>query len=138
MTLDAAILKLIEEREITGQAALLDLLKHAGHALTQPTLSRHIKKLGIQKITGRYQRVEPAAAEMQSFTLTPVPPNLVVIRTRPGYAQPLAVMLDQKQIAGAVGTLAGDDTVFIAVTPAAHLKAVAAAVERLLSGRNDE
>ena len=138
MTLDAAILKLIEEREITGQAALLDLLKHAGHALTQPTLSRHIKKLSIQKITGRYQRVEPAAAETPSFTLTPVPPNLVVIRTRPGYAQPLAVMLDQKQIAGAVGTLAGDDTVFIAVTPAAHLKAVAAAVERLLSGRNDE
>ena len=46
--------------------------------------------------------------------------------------------MDQKQIAGAMGTLAGDDTVFIAVTPAAHLKAVTAAVERLLSGRTDE
>ena len=138
MTLDEAILKLVEEREITGQAALLDLLKRAGHGLTQPTLSRHIKKLGIQKVTGRYQRMEPLPAELPSFALTQVPPNLLVIRTRPGYAQPLAVMLDQKQIAGAMGTLAGDDTVFIAVTPAAHLKAVTAAVERLLSGRTDE
>jgi transcriptional regulator of arginine metabolism len=93
-----------------------------------------MRKLGIQKVAGRYQRVEQAAAQAPGFTLTPVPPNLLVIRTRPGYAQPLAVKLDQQKLEGVGGTLAGDDTVFIAVAPQARFRAVADAVEALLSG----
>jgi transcriptional regulator of arginine metabolism len=134
MTLDEAILQLVEEREITDQAAFLGLLKRSGHQVTQPTLSRHVKKLGIQKVTGRYQRVELAPAELPVFDLTLVPPNLLTIRTRPGYAQPLAVKLDQQKIPGVVGTLAGDDTVFIATTPPSQLKTIADAVMQLLSG----
>jgi len=133
MTLDEAILRLVEEREITDQSVFLDLLQRAGHAVTQPTLSRHVKKLGIQKVTGRYQRVEPLPEELPVFALTRVPPNLITIRTRPGYAQPLAVKLDQQKIPGVVGTLAGDDTVFIAITPPAQIMAVAEAVQHLLS-----
>ncbi len=134
MTLDEAILKLVAEREVTDQSAFRDLLKRAGHAVTQPTLSRHMKKLGIQKLAGRYQRMEPLPVEQPSFTLTRAPPNLLVIRTRPGYAQPLAVKLDLQRPEGVAGTLAGDDTVFIAVTPPARLKAVTDAVEALLMG----
>ncbi|MGH7745114.1 MAG: arginine repressor [Candidatus Dormibacteria bacterium] len=133
MTLDEAILKFVAEREITDQSAFMELLGRAGHRVTQPTLSRHVQKLGIQKMAGRYQKVEPLPTELPDFSLTRVPPNLLVIRTRPGYAQPLAVKLDQQKPQGVVGTLAGDDTVFIAVTPPARLKAVAAAVEELLS-----
>ncbi|OYV74178.1 MAG: hypothetical protein B7Z74_02700 [Deltaproteobacteria bacterium 21-66-5] len=133
MTLDEAILQLVEKREITDQSVFLDLLKRTGHAVTQPTLSRHVKKLGIQKVTGRYQRVEPLPEELPVFALTLVPPNLITIRTRPGYAQPLAVKLDQQKIPGVVGTLAGDDTVFIAITPPTQIKAVAEAVQQLLS-----
>ncbi len=134
MTLDEAILKLVAEREVTDQSAFRDLLKRTGHAVTQPTLSRHMKKLGIQKLAGRYQRMEPLPVEQPSFTLTRAPPNLLVIRTRPGYAQPLAVKLDLQRPEGVAGTLAGDDTVFIAVTPPARLKAVTDAVEALLMG----
>ncbi len=134
MTLDEAILKLVAEREVTDQSAFRDLLKRAGHAVTQPTLSRHMKKLGIQKLAGRYQRMEPLPVEQPSFTLTRAPPNLLVIRTQPGYAQPLAVKLDLQRPEGVAGTLAGDDTVFIAVTPPARLKAVTDAVEALLMG----
>ncbi|MGH8378126.1 MAG: arginine repressor [Gammaproteobacteria bacterium] len=133
MTLDEAILKFVAEREITDQSAFMELLGGAGHRVTQPTLSRHVQKLGIQKVAGRYQKVEPLPTELPDFSLTRVPPNLLVIRTRPGYAQPLAVKLDQQKPQGVVGTLAGDDTVFIAVTPPARLKTVAAAVEELLS-----
>jgi len=134
MTLDEAILQLVEQREITGQSDFMDLLKQAGHAMTQPTLSRHLKKLGIHKVTGRYQQVEPLPENLPAFSLTQVPPNLVIIRTRPGYAQPLALKLDQQKIEGVGGTLAGDDTVFIAVASPARFGAVADAVEVLLSG----
>lgn len=134
MTLDEAILQLVEQREITDQSDFMDLLKQAGHAMTQPTLSRHLKKLGIHKVTGRYQQVESLPENLPVFSLTQVPPNLVIIRTRPGYAQPLAVKLDQQKIEGVGGTLAGDDTVFIAVASPARFRAVADAVEVLLSG----
>jgi len=134
MTLDEAILQLVVEREITDQSDFLDLLRHTGHAVTQPTLSRHMKKLGVHKVTGRYQQMEPLPEKLPVFSLTQVPPNLVIIRTRPGYAQPLAVKLDQQKIEGVGGTLAGDDTVFIAVASPARFRAVADAVEVLLTG----
>ena len=133
MTLDAAILKLAEQREITDQSDFLALLKHTGHEVTQPTLSRHLRKLGVQKVAGRYQRVEQPSVEVPVFEMKQVPPNMLVIRTRPGFAQPLAVKLDQRRIEGVAGTLAGDDTVFIAVASSTALKHVAAAVEQLLT-----
>ncbi|MDE2345014.1 MAG: arginine repressor, partial [Gammaproteobacteria bacterium] len=129
MTLDESILKLTAEREITDQSVFLQLLRNAGHAVTQPTLSRHLKKLGIQKVTGRYQQLESLPEPPPVFSLTQVPPNLVIIRTRPGYAQPLAVRLDQQKIDGVGGTLAGDDTVFIAVAAPARCEVVAATIE---------
>ena len=134
MTLDEAILKFTAEREITDQSVFMELLRRAGHRVTQPTLSRHMQKLGVQKVAGRYQKVEMLPTELPGFSLTRVPPNLLVIRTRPGYAQPLAVKLDQQKPPGIAGTLAGDDTVFIAVTPPAKLKSVAETVEALLAG----
>lgn len=137
MTLDEVILKLVKEREIADQAEFRTLLKRARHEVTQPTLSRHLRKLGVQKVAGRYQRVESLAGEIPAFELKQVPPNMLVIRTRPGYAQPLAVRLDHRKVEGMAGTLAGDDTVFIAVAASASLESVAAAVERLLVGAGE-
>lgn len=132
MTLDEAILKFVDEREVTDQADFLDLLKRAGHRVTQPTLSRHLNKLGVRKVAGRYQRVETATAEIPAYAVTAAPPNLVIIKTRPGYAQALAVRLDQHAIDGVVGTLAGDDTVFLAVSPGKKMRAAVSAVEAVL------
>jgi len=135
MTLDAAILKLIQDHEIVDQAHFMALLAKAGLRVTQPTLSRHLSKLGVQKIAGSYQRVDLAAAERTAFTVSVVPPNLIVIRTHPGYAQALAVKLDRKKIEGVAGTLAGDDTIFIAVSPPEALAAAVVAVEAILEAR---
>lgn len=134
MTLDEAILEMLDKHEVTDQAALLDWLRRGGHRLTQPTLSRHLRKLGIEKVSGRYQRVELAPTELPAYLITVVPPNLVIIKTRPGYAQALAVRMDQRAIEGVVGTLAGDDTVFIAVAPERKLKTAAEAVREILEG----
>jgi transcriptional regulator of arginine metabolism len=135
MTLDESILKLTEAQEITDQSVFLDLLKREGHKVTQPTLSRHLNKLGIQKLAGRYQRVEPIPGELPAYAVSAAPPNLVIIKTRPGYAQALAVLLDQHAIDGVVGTLAGDDTVFIAVTPEKKMRAAVGTVREILERR---
>ncbi len=117
MTLDEAILGLVEQEEISDQSQLLRRLDAIDHCVTQPTLSRHLRKLGIQKIAGRYRSVDVAPAALPAFTLIEVSPCLLVIRTQPGYAQPLAVMLDQNELDGVAGTIAGDDTIFLAIRP---------------------
>jgi transcriptional regulator of arginine metabolism len=136
MTLDEAILRLTEEREVTDQAVFLDLLKREGHKVTQPTLSRHLNKLGVQKLAGRYQRVEPIPTELPAYAVSAAAPNLVIIKTRPGYAQALAVLVDQHAIDGVVGTLAGDDTVFIAVTPEKKMREAVETVRGILERRS--
>lgn len=136
MTLDEAILRLTEEKEVTDQAVFLDLLKREGHKVTQPTLSRHLNKLGVQKLAGRYQRVEPIPTELPAYAVSAAPPNLVIIKTRPGYAQALAVLVDQHAIDGVVGTLAGDDTVFIAVTPEKKMREAVETVRGILERRS--
>jgi transcriptional regulator of arginine metabolism len=131
MTLDADILRLLARHEVVDQAHLLELLTREGHELTQPTLSRHLKKLSVQKRDGRYQRVEPGPAGLPAFQVVAAPPNLLVLRTLPGFAQALAYTLDQRQLPGLAGTVAGDDTIFMAVSDPALLNELMHTLERL-------
>ena len=132
-TLDEIILQLIEKHALSDQDALRAMLLKLGHDLTQPTLSRHLKKLNVLKTEGRYRRVEPTHAALPSFSLSEAPPNLLVLRTEPGFANALAIKLDHLQIPGLAGTIAGDDTIFIAVQSQRHLASVKAAVAVALS-----
>jgi transcriptional regulator of arginine metabolism len=131
MTVDQLILALIDGNEVTDQAQLLSLLEGRGHALTQPTLSRHLKKLSVMKRDGRYQKVEALAPEIPPYSMTAVPPNLLLLKTRPGHAQLIGYRLDAAHIPGLVGTVAGDDTVLLAVA-GAKLSDVEDAVRRAL------
>lgn len=133
--LDEAILRLLEANEITDQAVLQRLLTAEGHAPSQSTLSRHLKRLSIQKVGGRYQRVEPTAAAepSRSVRVLEAPPNMLVLKTSPGYAQVVAVLVDRApDIPGLAGTVAGDDTIFIAVRDPSLLAEVRDQVEQLL------
>lgn len=134
LDLDEAILRLLEVNEITDQSVLQRLLEREGHAPSQSTLSRHLKRLSIQKVHGRYQRAEPRLAEAaQAVRVVEAPPNLLVLKTAPGYAQVVGVRVDRApDIPGLAGTVAGDDTVFIAVREPSLLGEVRAQVERLL------
>ncbi|BDU70587.1 arginine repressor [Geothrix oryzae] len=133
MDLDQLILRLLEAHPIADQTDLLLRLSAEGHELTQSTLSRRLKRLGILKVQGRYRRVEGSAQILPEVTLTEVPPNLLVLRTAPGFAQALGLTVDAEPVPGQMGTLAGDDTVFVAVLPErlaevkAHLAQVLAA-----------
>jgi transcriptional regulator of arginine metabolism len=134
MDMDTLILQLLDGSPITDQGELLDRLAAQGHELTQSTLSRRLKRLGIQKVQGRYRRVEAAPQSLPEVTLAEVPPNLLVLRTAPGFAQALGLSLDADPVPGQMGTLAGDDTVFVAVLPE-RMAEVKAHLVRVLATR---
>ncbi len=132
MTVDQVILRLIEKHEIPDQSALLKHLAREGFDLTQSTLSRHLKKLSVQKREGRYQRVEPQRLGLPAFRLREAPPNLLVLTTTPGFAQAMAEMLDQHQHPAIAGTLAGDNTVFIALADGKAMGTVQEEIREIL------
>jgi transcriptional regulator of arginine metabolism len=134
MDLDTLILQLLEAAPIADQGDLLARLETQGHELTQSTLSRRLKRLGVLKVQGRYRRMEPGAQTLPEVSITEAPPNLLVLRTAPGFAQALGLSLDADPLPGQMGTIAGDDTVFMAVLPE-KLAEVKAHLQRALATR---
>lgn len=118
------ILELISTRRVRTQEELADALRQDGWEVTQSSVSRDIAALGLTKVDGTYAR--PAGAEVRG-----VDPNelrirdgvlrceaagqaLVVVRTPPGEANRVAVAIDRLAWPEVVGTIAGDDTIFLA------------------------
>ncbi|MDQ6664788.1 MAG: ArgR family transcriptional regulator [Acidobacteriota bacterium] len=117
------ILKVIRSQQIGTQDELAHELKKLGIAATQVTLSRDIRELRLVKTQEGYREVsgEEAAsgfAALAAEFLQDVrgAQNLVILRTAPGHASPIAVALDQEDWPEIVGTIGGDDTV-LAITP---------------------
>ena len=134
MDLDSLILQLLDDRPIADQGDLLTRLAAKGYDLTQSTLSRRLKRLGVQKVQGHYRRAEAGAQLLPGVSITEAPPNLLVLRTAPGFAQALGLSVDADPVPGQMGTLAGDDTVFVAVLPE-RLTEVKAHLVRMLAAR---
>jgi transcriptional regulator of arginine metabolism len=133
-SIDQSLLGLLETHDIADQDTFLDLLARQGHQLTQSTLSRHLKKLHVQKSDGIYRRMDPPKSPLPPFTLAEAPPNLLVLRTQPGFGNALALRLDASGLPGMVGTIAGDDTVFIAVADPARVLAISVSIRTFLEG----
>ena len=135
MNLDDAILRHLAARSIDDQAELLALLRQDGFTLTLSTLSRHMKKLQVRKEAGRYQRSSPQRTEAPAFTVCKVPPCLLILKTSPGFANAMALALDGGGLPSLAGTIAGDDTIFVAPTDGTLLDQLEAEVrERLGRG----
>jgi transcriptional regulator of arginine metabolism len=129
-----AILRLVREHAIPSQERLRHLLQRAGFDVTQATLSRDIRELGLVKQTaadGTHHYAAPPDEVVPPPTLTGFLPSLLlrsdgvgpllVIRTPTGSASALAAALDREVWPEILGTLAGDDTVLIvAQSPAAR------------------
>jgi transcriptional regulator of arginine metabolism len=117
------ILRLLRDHEVSSQEQLQVLLGAEGFGVNQGTLSRDLRGLGVVKrptATGgaRYVRTQPMAdselalANLRAFLREVIGSgNLLVIKTRVGGAQPVALALDLLVPQGLVGTIAGDDTV---------------------------
>ncbi len=126
----SVILQIISEQEIETQGQLIKALAERGVASTQATLSRDIKQLHLVKelgSSGRYHYVVSGKSmnndrEMrlrkifrESVTSYAVAQNIIVIKTLPGLASAACSTLDSMHIETLAGTLAGDDTAFLAM-----------------------
>jgi transcriptional regulator of arginine metabolism len=110
------ILNLIQARPVGTQTELRTLLERTGVSATQSSVSRDLEELGIVKHHGRYVMPRTnGAAPRGLLSLDFAGENLVVARTEPGLASAVAVEIDGAGIEEIVGTLAGEDTIFIAV-----------------------
>lgn len=110
------ILSLIQGKPIGTQEELKFLLERAGVPATQSSVSRDLDELGVVKQHGHYTvpQVNGAAAR-GLLSLDRAGDNLIVARTEPGLASAAAVEIDGAVIPEIVGTVAGEDTILIAV-----------------------
>lgn len=110
------ILNLIRARNIETQDELTKSLTKKGFSAAQSSVSRDLDELGVVKINGYYSL--PQAQTKQDFglfNLEAAGENLIVARCGSGLASAVCVRIDQGKIAEIIGTIAGDDTIFIAV-----------------------
>ncbi len=123
-----AILQLVKEQKLSTQTELAEALRKAGIKAVQTTVSRDVAELGLVKVRdeeGRLVYALPGAADLSrlgelvaalrrwALSLTPTG-DLVVIHTPPGTANALARAIDATGLADIAGTVAGDDTIFVA------------------------
>ena len=113
----SALLKLINARQIGTQEELSDLLEKKGFSVTQSSVSRDLDELGIVKINGFSSLPQKPrnAVALGLLSLKTAGENLVVAKCEPGLASAIAVRIDGANIEEIIGTIAGDDTIFIAV-----------------------
>lgn len=112
------ILSLIRAKHIGTQEELKSHLERAGVPATQSSVSRDLVELGIVKMGGHYTvpKAESGAAARGLLEMMTAGDALVVARCEPGLASAVAVEIDRAGVPEIVGTLAGEDTVFVAVT----------------------
>lgn len=115
---DKILLKCIKEATFAEQSNLQTALKGKGIDMPQATLSRRLKKLNVAKVNGSYQVIKQISSTPVT-RISQLPPNLIVINTLPGHANSVAYVIDDEfvndQAFGIAGTIAGDDTIFIAI-----------------------
>lgn len=138
----AVIAEIISSHTVTSQKQLSELLSDRGYSITQATLSRDLESIGAHKVSDRDDATNPTALRQalsryiianDTNTSLPAPGAdialskaiaelllsaesagvMIVLRTPPGAAQFLAGHIDRAQLFDALGTVAGDDTIFI-------------------------
>jgi transcriptional regulator of arginine metabolism len=135
------ILELISTRAVRTQEELADMLAADGWEVTQSAVSRDIAALGLVKAEGAYRRPPPglrAAADPDEQRIAEgvlswdtAGETLVVVHTAPGEANRVAVAMDRLAWPEVVGTIAGDDTIFVAVKDSRAQRRVMREVRRL-------
>jgi transcriptional regulator of arginine metabolism len=118
--------KIIRETTVGRQTELVAMLRKHGHAATQSSVSRDLRELGVAKLGDRYVLPDTAIARKNDFANLKqfvnarftAGTNLTVLKTAVGSAQSVAVAIDSAQWPEVIGTISGDDTIFIATAGA--------------------
>jgi transcriptional regulator of arginine metabolism len=121
----AALIELVQTQSFANQDELRRELGRRGIDATQSSISRDLIELRITKSRGKYHPPAASPHEGRGATVLGIDSaggHLVVIKTPPGEASMLALAVDREQIPGIVGTVAGDDTIFVALRSSADQK----------------
>jgi transcriptional regulator of arginine metabolism len=115
-----AILEIIQAGPVFSQDELAARLREEGISSTQATLSRDLKALRISKVPGEGYVVPSRSRTLSSDFSAGIiriqfSGNIGVIRTRPGLANAVAVLIDNQMVFPVIGTIAGDDTILVAI-----------------------
>lgn len=145
-----AIISVIEENSVSSQEELLAFLETKGVKTTQATLSRDLKSLKVAKQPdhgGSYVYVmpeSPSAEEEEEASLHEFPlsgfvsiaysGNMAVIKTRPGFANGLASVIDSRNPFEIIGTIAGDDTILLIIREGVGRAEVTQALSEFMPG----
>ena len=142
----AAIIELIGLYQIGTQEEMLSHLRDSGFAVTQATVSRDIRELGLYKVLAEngktcYRTVEAEARRPRygnimndSVLAIHQAGNLVVLRTHPGLAAAVAAFIDAQKNFSLLGSVAGDDTVLVIAETPAQAATITSGL-RMLAGR---
>lgn len=138
------ILAILRERGAASQGELIAALAERGIQATQSSVSRDLRDLGIARVGGRYiplvegdDEEETGLSDVAQFIhgLKPAGAHLTVVFTATGAAQSVAVAIDRAGWPEVVGTMAGDDTIFVATAGALDQKHFIQRLERSLEER---
>jgi transcriptional regulator of arginine metabolism len=118
--------KIIREQSVGRQTELVAMLRKHGHVATQSSVSRDLRELGVAKMGDRYVLPETAIPVQNDFSTLrqfvnarfTAGTNLTILKTAVGSAQSVAVAIDTAQWPEVIGTISGDDTIFIATAGA--------------------
>ena len=137
-----AILDAISERRIGTQEQMVAALADLGFEVSQASVSRDIAALRLVKVDGRWTAPPTELPTENTYhqriagrlkSISPAGDHLLVLKTPPGEAQGVALAIDNLAPEGVVGTIAGDDTIFIAMVDDRAGERLAAKLETLIS-----
>ena len=137
------ILAIISENEVENQEMLKNLLEQRGYHVTQATVSRDMNELGLEKGVSKngvycYMRSEHINAKQfesifqQSVIRIDYAGNMVCVKCRSGLANAACATLDSLNMEGIVGTLSGDDTIFILARTESDAKALSVSLRKMV------
>lgn len=144
------ILELIGKYEIETQEELGERLLQVGFPVTQATISRDIRELKLTKVTvdgvrQKYTQIQEKESNLYAkyarvlqagFLWMDQAENILVIKTVSGMAMAVAAAIDNLEVAGVVGSIAGDDTVMCAVRSTGEVPAVMEKLGRLINNNS--
>ena len=139
------ILEIINDRDIETQEELQEALVKEGFNVAQPTVSRDTQELMLVKVAfekGKYKYVQSNNQEVrfsnlliQTITTVDYAMNIVVVKCYTGMAQAACAMLDSMNYSQILGTIAGDDTIFILLKNEENARKLVSTLKNLINER---
>lgn len=133
--LEEILKNLVKNKKILKHSEIITYLQQTQNIkIDQSTLSRKLNKCSIRKVDGFYQLNEVKKVETTGIVFFKSAPNMIVINTTPGHANAIAYQIDlaKKDQNSILGTVAGDDTIFVACDGKTNLDNVVATLKKIL------